>query len=190
MTAHNHIPARAVNLLSAIPASAHTAPGSTDPSVVISQHVRLGRCGPVSASLLNFSPAFRRRGAFSPLSGGVTTRMALECSLRAERDHRRSRHPSAAPGAISRVGRDSQRWAINVPPALDLSPLSARCCHWIDRPSRADGGCYPEGCRADSIAPSAATARGPQPTHAASPRHVRSSLVGLRSALDPHRRAA
>jgi len=34
-------------------------------------------------------------------------------------------------------------------------PLSARCCHPVQRPSRADGGCYPEGCRCDSIAPSA-----------------------------------
>jgi hypothetical protein len=39
--------------------------------------------------------------------------------------------------------------------ARSRQPLSARCCHLSSRPSRADGGCYPQGCTPDSIAPSA-----------------------------------
>jgi len=116
---------------------------------------------------------------FSPLSGGPSTR-AYDCTgfARAERLNRRMGLLSAAVPAVRRR-KDGKGQAPKCPSAaLTLilgsrpkpdrgssgdrrgetrtSPHSARCCHIRARPSRADGGCYPEGCSGDSMAPSAA----------------------------------
>lgn len=65
-------------------------------------------------------------------------------------------------------------------------PLSARCCHCVERPSRADGGCYPEGCTHDSIAPSAAKRCS---DGRKVPTAARTSAFGAMPALDLHRGA-
>jgi hypothetical protein len=66
-------------------------------------------------------------------------------------------------------------------------PLSERCCLEFVRPSRADGGCHPEGRRADSIAPSAALSSA---VKAAAPTATALPLAMQLPALDFHRRAA
>lgn len=69
--------------------------------------------------------------------------------------------PPCRPGGGScRAGRRCARTSLlDLSPALcrgAFLPLSERCSHALGRPSRADGGCYPEGCTGESIAPSAA----------------------------------